>query len=379
MVPKIASETSLVPVIVFIHSGGYVGGNGNMAKFHYLARQDVVVVNFNYRLGAIGFACLGTEDIPGNAGLKDIVAALKFIKKHVKSFGGDPDNITLAGYGIGATLAELVALSPETNGLFDKLALDSGSALNPYAVNRHPIETARNIAISIGYDDTGSIEDLNEFYLDADIEDILGASRNFFLRNSTFGYAPCIENPDNPGAVLIESPLETLKKGKYGDFALLTGFANMEGISRTSEFEEWRVQMDENLADFLPADLVFDNDKERDEFIKEVRQFYFDNKPITIESLQSYIDYFSDAMFKYAVLKSLKLHSQNLKRSIFAYEFTYVGKLSTQHNYMDKIRGASHRDASAYILDFYDWTRNYTDMDRRDLMNFMWADFLRFE
>lgn len=378
-VPKIATETNLVPVIVFVHSGGYVGGNGNMARFNFLARQDVIVVNINYRLGAHGFACLGTDEVPGNAALKDIVAALRFIKKHIKSFGGDPDNITLAGYSIGASLAEIVALSPQSKGLFSKLLLDSGSSLNPFAVNRHPIETARNIAISVGYEDTDSLEDLNDFYVDADNEDIQGVSRQYFLKNSTFGFTPCIENPNNPEAVLTESPLDILKRGNYGDFALFIGWANMEGISRTSQFEEWGEEMNKHFADFLPADLVFDNEKERDEFIKEVKQYYFDGKPITIDNIQGYVDYFSDSMFRYAIVKSLKYHALHLKRPIYAYEFTYVGKLNTQHNYKDRISGASHRDASAYVLDFHDWTRNYTDMDMRDLMNYVWGDFLKFE
>ncbi|KOB72967.1 Uncharacterized protein OBRU01_06320 [Operophtera brumata] len=374
MVPKVAIETNLVPVVVYIHSGAFAGGSGTMARFHKVAQQDVIVVTLNYRLGALGFACLGTENVPGNAALKDLVAGLKWINKHIKSFGGDPNKVTLAGFSVGAALAELVALTKEADGLFQRLMLDSGSALMPFAVDRDPINTARNIAKAAGFEDSGTIKDLEEFLLESKFKPLLAHSRNFFLKNSTFGFAPCIENPKLSGALLTESPYDILKKGAYAKFDLLTGFGSMEGISRTSQFENWIDPMNENLGDFLPADLAFSNDKERDAFIKEVKQKYFKGEEVSHDTLQGFIDYFSDSMFKYGLMRSAKLHAE--RRPIYLYEFTYVGKLSTSHMYMDRIFGASHRDASAYVLDFYDWTRNFTDMDHRDRMVAMWTDYV---
>lgn len=380
LVPGIASEENPLPVLVYIHSGAFSGGSGNMAKFTYLARHDVIVINFNYRLGFKGFACLGTEEIPGNAALKDQVAALKFINKHVSKFGGDPNKVTLAGFSVGASMAELLALSDAVGGLIDKLILESGSALSPFAINRHPIKTAKNLAISMGYNDTGDIKDLNEFLLNAPIKDLAIKSKNFYLTNSTFGLAPCVENViENTEPFMTESPLIKFHKGDYKKIPVLTGFSNMEGISRTIKFGEWSDMMNENFADFLPADLAFDTDKSRDAFIKDIKKHYFKDEEVTHDTLQEYVDYFSDSMFKYGIMKSAKMHSLKSKRPVFMYEFTYVGKLNFKHYYMDKIKGASHRDQTAYLLDFFEFTTKAKDMDTRDRMTTMWTDFVKYE
>ncbi|XP_072929533.1 esterase E4-like [Epargyreus clarus] len=379
LVPEVASEQNLVPVVVYVHSGAFSGGSGTMAMFHYLARHDILVISFNYRVGALGFACLGNKEIPGNAGLKDQVAALRWIKKNIKNFGGDPNKITLAGYSVGAAMAELLTLSKTTDGLINQLILESGSALSPFTVNRDPLSTAKNIAFAMGYNGTETLEDLTEFYLNVSVHSLAEKSINFFLPNSTFGYTPCIENVhEGIEPFLTESPLDILKRGDFNKIPILTGFSNMEGISRTIKFGEWRERMTEDFSDFIPADLKFNSEETKQAFIKEVKQRYFNGQEVNHEKLQGYINYFSDAMFKYSIMKSLKLHAAVTTKPIYFYEFSYVGKLNMNHNYMDKIKGASHRDQTAYILDFYGWTNNYRDLDMRDRMTTMWADFVKY-
>ncbi|KAJ0173488.1 hypothetical protein K1T71_010637 [Dendrolimus kikuchii] len=380
LVPEIANDENLVPVLVYIHSGAFSGGSSNMGRFHYLARHDVLTVSFNYRLGAWGFACLGTEEIPGNAALKDQLAALQFINKHIRKFGGDPKRVTLAGFSVGAALAELLALSKKTDGLIEKLILESGSALSPFTINRDPISTAKNIAISIGFNATGNLKDLTEFLLEAPALQLADKSKNFFLTNSTFGFSPCIESKtNNPDPFLTDSPLDIMNKDDYKKIPVLTGFSNMEGISRTIKFGEWQDEMNEDFSKFLPADLKFDKKENRENVIKEIKKAYFKDEEVSFNTLQEYIDYFSDSMFKYAIMKSARLHALKSDRPVFFYEFVYVGKLNMKHMYMDKIKGASHRDQSAYILDFFEHTTKYKDMDTRTRMTTMWTDFVKYE
>ncbi|KAM3955322.1 esterase FE4 [Aphomia sociella] len=379
MVPEIATEENLVPVLVYIHSGAFSAGNANMARSLYLTRHDIIVITFNYRLGAIGFACLGTEEIPGNAGLKDQVAALKWINKNIKKFGGDPHKVTLAGFSTGAAMAELLALSKTTDGLFNKIILESGSALSPFAINRDPVSTVRNVAVSMGYKDTGNLKALNEFFLNAPIKNITAKSLNFFLTNSTFGFAPCIENVlENTEAFLTESPLDILSKNE-NKVSVLTGFSNMEGLSRASKFDTWSELMNKDFKQFLPADLVFKDDKIRESIVNDVKKYYFQGEEVSLVNLQGYIDYFSDSMFKYSILKSAKLHATRTTRPVYLYEFSYVGQLNVKHFYMDRIKGASHRDQTSYILDFYGSTQKPKDMDTRDRMTSMWSDFVKYE
>lgn len=379
LVPEIASEKNLVTVIVYIHSGAFAGGAGTMSKLNYVSHRDVIGISFNYRVGALGFACLGTEEIPGNAALKDTLAALKWINKNIKNFGGDPDNVTLAGYSVGATIAELMALSKQTEGLFNKLILESGSALTPYSINRHPVTTAKNIAISMGFNNTGSLKDLNEFYLNASIISMATKSLNFFLKNSTFGFAPCIESPKNKQPFLTESPLDILKRKDVRPIAVLTGLANFEGLSRATKFDEWSEMMNKNFADFIPADLKFKDEKTKQSVAKEIYQYYFKGEEVTHDNVRAYIDYFSDSMFKYAIMKSAKLHAARATKPVYVYEFSYFGELSAQHRFMDKITGASHRDQTAYILDFHGYTKKRRDLDTRDRLTWMWTDFVKYE
>ncbi|KPJ17074.1 Esterase FE4 [Papilio machaon] len=379
LVPKVATEKNLVPVMVYIHSGAFSGGNGNMAKFQYLVRHDIIVISFNYRLGALGFACLGNEVIPGNAGLKDQVAALKWINKNVIKFGGDPTKVTLAGFSVGAAMAELLTFTKSTEGLIDKLILESGSVLSPFTINRDPISTATNIAISMGYNGTGDLDDLTEFYLNATPEVLVSKSLNFFLPNSTFGFSPCIENfHEGIEPFLTESPTDILKNGENQKLPVLTGFANMEGISRLIQFGKWRTAMTENFSEFLPVDLKFSDEKLKEEIAKEIKQHYFKGEEVNLENIQSYVNYFSDSMFKYSIMKSAKHHAATSNKPTYLYEFAYVGNMNIKHNYMDRIHGASHRDQTAYLLDFFTWSNTYKDLDTRDRMTLMWSDFVKY-
>ena len=80
-----------------------------------LMREDVVVVTVEYRTGILGFLSDETKKLPGNIGMTDVVLALRWVKERVEDFGGDPNSVTLAGYGQGATIAHLLSLNPLTS------------------------------------------------------------------------------------------------------------------------------------------------------------------------------------------------------------------------------------------------------------------------
>lgn len=96
--------TTLKPVMVWIHGGGFMGGSSKTDVYgpDYLLQKNVVIVSFNYRLGVIGFLSLSDPElnVPGNTGLKDQVFALKWVQKNISKFGGDPGNVTLFGESV---------------------------------------------------------------------------------------------------------------------------------------------------------------------------------------------------------------------------------------------------------------------------------------
>lgn len=131
-----------LPVMVWIHGGGYTAGSGSSQYYEgtNLARQGVVVVTFNYRLGIFGFFAhpLLSQESPqgvsGNYGLLDQIAALQWVKRNIAAFGGDPNRITIFGESAGAGSVCYLMVSPLAKGLFHRAIAQSGSA---FGQNRH--------------------------------------------------------------------------------------------------------------------------------------------------------------------------------------------------------------------------------------------------
>uniref|UniRef100_A0A914Y889 Carboxylesterase type B domain-containing protein n=1 Tax=Panagrolaimus superbus TaxID=310955 RepID=A0A914Y889_9BILA len=120
------------PIMLWIHGGGFLAGSA--ADYPYNATADrivengVIFISINYRQGAFGFFSTSDSKAPGNYGLWDQVQALKFIKKVIKKFNGNPKNVTIFGQSSGAISASLLSLSPATNGLFHRTIVMSGSS-----------------------------------------------------------------------------------------------------------------------------------------------------------------------------------------------------------------------------------------------------------
>ncbi|MCK5750940.1 MAG: carboxylesterase family protein, partial [Oricola sp.] len=114
------------PVIVWIHGGSLVSGSGGeaVADGAHFAERGVVVVSINYRLGALGYMAhpeLSAEserNVSGNYGLLDQIEALRWVKRNIAAFGGNPDNVTIAGQSAGALSVMFLMASPDTRGLF---------------------------------------------------------------------------------------------------------------------------------------------------------------------------------------------------------------------------------------------------------------------
>lgn len=131
------------PVLVWIHGGGFSGGQGADYDPSQLAADGTVVVTINYRLGALGFlahpALAEHRGGPsGNYGLMDQQAALRWVQRNVRAFGGDPHNVTVAGQSAGglSVLAQLA--SPGARGLFQRAIVQSGS----FALEQQPLRVA---------------------------------------------------------------------------------------------------------------------------------------------------------------------------------------------------------------------------------------------
>ena len=98
----------------------------------YMESEQVIVVTINYRLGTLGFLSMGNEDVPGNAGFRDQILALKWVNDNIGYFGGDPQAVTIAGESAGAVSVALHMVSPLAQGLFKRAILQSGAGICPF-------------------------------------------------------------------------------------------------------------------------------------------------------------------------------------------------------------------------------------------------------
>src|SRR5262245_28821019 len=122
------------PVMVWIYGGGFTGGSGGLAWYdgENLAAKGPVIVTFNYRLGTFGFfshpelAKESGRNASGNYGMMDAIAMLQWVKKNISAFGGDPNNVTIAGESAGAMMVGALVGSPVAKGLFHRAIAESG-------------------------------------------------------------------------------------------------------------------------------------------------------------------------------------------------------------------------------------------------------------
>lgn len=121
----------LRPVLVWVHGGAFTSGSGALYDGAPLAELgDVVVVTVNYRLGVFGFVDLASvvdADVPSNLGLRDQLAALRWVQDQITAFGGDPDRVTVAGESAGSISVALLTCAPAAAGLFRAAVMESGS------------------------------------------------------------------------------------------------------------------------------------------------------------------------------------------------------------------------------------------------------------
>ena len=145
-----------LPVMFWVYGGAYTEGGGNMpiSDGNRLAQKGVIVVTFNYRVGAFGFLAhpeLTKEsghNASGNQALSDTAAALKWVKANIAAFGGDPDNVTIFGQSAGACIDAFMVGSPQAKGLFKRAISESGEWMGLGIAKMTPLDRAEQQTVT---------------------------------------------------------------------------------------------------------------------------------------------------------------------------------------------------------------------------------------
>ncbi len=250
--------TGAAPVMVWIHGGAFANGNSAVPMYdgHAFARDGVVLVTINYRLGVDGFALLPDAPAPANRGLLDQVAALEWVRDNIAAFGGDPANVTIFGESAGGMSVATLLGMPRAQGLFRQVIAQSGAA-QAGADPRDAALVTAELGTALGFEATAaSLADLDLDKLiqaQATVRDAMAASPNAARFGPTVVATSMAFLPVIDGDVLPLHPLAALKAGVGSDVALMTG-------TNTEEFRLFFVPTgtadmvtDETLPGFLAA------------------------------------------------------------------------------------------------------------------------------
>jgi len=218
--PSEASETPNA-VMVFIYGGAFVYGSSADVLYngaYTAARGDVVVVSFNYRVGALGFLAglkdkATGEETNGNFGFQDQILALKWVQENIGAFGGDPERVTIYGESAGAMSIGLhLVSSPGSQGLYRAAIMESNPLGIPYRTLKDSHAISKRFADDLGCDkdDLKCMRGkLPEVVLDAQVQKNLAWPLVFHGIVDLLVWAPVID-----GEVITEQPINAISSGK---------------------------------------------------------------------------------------------------------------------------------------------------------------------
>jgi len=220
--PETARQGDQLPVLVYIHGGGFTGGCGHEKHFDgpVWPSKGVIGVTLNYRLGPMGFVCLPElkqeAGFTGNYGLFDQLTALQWVKDNIAAFGGDPQNITVMGQSAGAMSVQQHCLSPMAEGLFHRAVMSSGAGVSPMMAVKGP-ETKydfwRAVMEKAGCQNLSQFRDLEPEKLFAAWDDCKKT-----VKGGQSACSPCLD-----GRLVVGTGTELLKEGKQHRISYMAG------------------------------------------------------------------------------------------------------------------------------------------------------------
>lgn len=143
--PKMPDGVSPLPVIVWIHGGGFRYGSAAQYSPDPLTDNNVVVVAIQYRLGTLGILGTGQREFPGNLALLDCEMAVRWTNEYIEHFGGDPKNVKVMGQGSGAVTALHLSTSPLSQSLLSGVIAMSGSLLTRNSIEEDPKQAVEQV------------------------------------------------------------------------------------------------------------------------------------------------------------------------------------------------------------------------------------------
>ena len=323
--PATATSKSKLPVMFWIHGGGYAGGASSEPRHDgdFLPLKGVVLVTINYRLGVFGFLTLPQLSdeqggASGNYGLMDMVEALQWVQENISGFGGNPKNVTIFGESAGAFAVSTLMAVPSAQGLFAKAIGESGGALSSGTL-------AMPTAEAQGPKDEKLMATLHATTLEqlraVPTDQVLAAVAHQQITH----YAPVVD-----GKFIPQPLVQIYADGKQAHVPLLAGFNRDEGsyLGKGMTAEKWKAYAEQHFGDGAAAFL----------------RLY----PATNDAVaqRSAADYGGDSFIAYATWKWIEFQRKTGDSPVYRYKFDLGAPPSKFHP--DPV--AFHSDDIEYVF-----------------------------
>ncbi|XP_059468276.1 esterase FE4-like [Neocloeon triangulifer] len=374
-------ENNNLPVMVWIHGGGFSQGSGGAFLYgpQFLLNHQVVLVTFNYRLGMLGFLNMGTPEISGNYGLKDQVAVLKWVQENIRYFGGNPKLVTIFGESAGAASVHYLLVSPLAKGLFSKAIVQSGSAFNDWANLKQPRRVSLRAVRNVGCKSKIEIENINCLRETDATKFVREGVALEKLERRIAGFAPSKEHKNAEIPFLNKDPEQL----PVADVPIMAGMTTHEGMVLFWNKRPLRIkdEMGKNKDYYMPKKLKLVKDSvEFYQVWTEVMKFY---KNLSRDYFERYIMLASDVHFGIGVDQMItSLVTNERKSPLYLYQFSYDGSRGI-NKLLTRIKrpGACHGDELGYLFN-HKVLNIFKPISKQDLrtiniMTTMWTNFAK--
>jgi len=341
---------SPLPVIVFIHGGGFLGGESQDKGPNYFLDQDIVLVSIQYRQGILGFLSFENEYVQGNQGLWDQRQALIWIKQEIINFGGNPDLVTIYGESAGAMSVSLHLTSEYSAGLFHRAIMHSATSLSSFMnPRRKPSYYAEKLVESLGCS-SGDFGDILVCLQEASVQELLNKHLMFAdecqIRSDLEWMHEAMVYP-HPWVPVMDTyanrsffpgtPENLFSSGKVADVPIMVGFNNNEGLVASTRFVVDPPYLNTFFSNFescgpvnlygldpsqITENLILDSNQLLEEYL--IYQGDADCNLNWSEDCHLIVDRFSDLMGDAVFIKSTHEASEYLRQNkILAYRFIF--------------------------------------------------------
>ncbi|KAJ8002984.1 hypothetical protein DPEC_G00164640 [Dallia pectoralis] len=334
-------ENTKLPVMVWIHGGGFTMGSASIYDGSALAAyQDVVVVLIQYRLGLMGFFSTGDKHAPGNMGLLDQVEALRWTQDHIHNFGGDSKSVTIFGESAGGVSVSLQLLSPLSAGLFHRAIAESGTAAMDVIFQTNPLPAAQAVANLLGCDTTNT-EKIADCVKKLTVNDIVNIHKQFPMLSLGVSV---------DGQFLPKSPMEILRNHEMHKVPFITGATDDEGGWLLAKFfapPGWEDGLDR--VNVMPV-LSMLYTESKDQWITElIADEYMGTSGNRLKNRDGFTKLVGDIMFVIPALKTANFH-RDAGVPVYLYEFQQ--SLSVFKKLKPSFVGTDHGDELVFVLGF---------------------------